>query len=104
MSVYSKCIFVFYDDGIFMSPDKILIDKDLIASGLKIEDQGYPSNSAGMNINQNDDRSMKLLQPALIKFIIKLSFPKPVPGPFNINLASCFRIMGQQIPLQLSHR
>ena len=40
--VCSKCVFVLHvDDGIFMSPDKTLIDKaikDFIAAGLKIED------------------------------------------------------------------
>ena len=74
--VHSKCVFVLYvDDDIFMSPDKILIDKaikDLIAVGLKIKDQGYPCDYIGVNIKKNDDRSIKLSQPALIQLIIML--------------------------------
>ena len=62
--VCGKCVFVLYvDDGICMSPDKMLIDKaikDLIGVGLKIEDQRYPSNYVGVNIKKNDDWSIKL--------------------------------------------
>ena len=68
-------MFVLYvDDGIFVSPDKNLIDKtiqDLIAVILKIEDQGYPLDYIGVNIKKNEDGSIKLSQPALIESIIK---------------------------------
>ena len=60
--VHSTCVFVLYvDDGIFMSHDKTLIDKaieDLIAAGLKIEEQGYPSEYIGVNVEKNDDKSI----------------------------------------------
>ena len=73
--VHSKCVFVLYvDDGIFLSPDKNLIDKaikDLIAVGLKIEGQGYPSNYIGVNIKKNEKGSIKLPQQASIQSIIK---------------------------------
>ena len=72
--VLGICVFVLYfDDGIFMSPDKNLIDKaikDLIAVGLKIEDRRNPSNYVGVNIKKNEDGNIKLSQPALIQSII----------------------------------
>ena len=68
-------VFVFYvDDGIFMSSDKNFIDKaikNLMVVGLKIEEQGYPLDYVGVNIKKNEDRSIKLSQPALIQSIIK---------------------------------
>ena len=90
--VCSKYVLVLYvDDGIFMSSGNTLIDKainDLIAAGLKIEDQGYPSDYVGINIKQNDDGSVKLPLPALIKCIfkdIKLG-PRasPIPVPMSL--------------------
>ena len=89
--VHGKCVFVLYvDNGIIMSPDKKLIDKaieDFIAVGLKIKDQGYPSDYVGVNIKKNKDGSTKLSQPALIQSIIKdiklgpRASLKPVPAP-----------------------
>ena len=57
-------MFVLYIyDGISMSHCRTLIEKaikDVIAVGLKIEDQGYPSDYVGINIKQNNDGSIKV--------------------------------------------
>jgi hypothetical protein len=91
-SVFYKglCIFIVYvDDGIFVSPKQDLVDqaiKDLTNIGLKLEDQGYPSDYVGVNINRRDSTTIELSQPALIQDIIKdmntgpLTSPKPVPA------------------------
>ena len=83
-----------------MSPDKNLIDKaikDLIAVRLKIEDQGYPLDYVGVNIKNNEDRSIRLSQPALIQSIIKdvklgpRASLKPVQAPSTKILHHAFR-------------
>ena len=60
--IHGKCVFdVYVDGGIFMCPDKRFIDKaikDLQAAGLKIEDQGYPSDHVGVKIKQNNHRRL----------------------------------------------
>ena len=93
--VHGKCVFVLYvDDGIFMSPEIIYIDKaieDLIPAGIKVKDQGYSFDNVVVNIKKSDDGSIKISQPTLIQCIIKNinlgpRASKPVPSPSTKNL------------------
>ena len=53
----------------FLSPHTCLINKaiqDLLHVGLKIDDQGFPSNYVVVNVKHNKDGSILLSQPVLI--------------------------------------
>lgn len=83
-------IFIVYvDDGILISPNDSHIDKiikELQERKLNIEDQGYPSDYVGVNINRLDSDTIELTQPALIQSILRdIGFgpntsTKPVPA------------------------
>ena len=58
---------LYVDDDVFMAKHNYLINKDsedLSAMGLQIEDQGYPSDYVGVNIELIDKCTIPLSQPA----------------------------------------
>ena len=89
--VCDKSVLILYvDDDIFMSPEKNLIDKtikNLIAVGLKVEDQGYSSDWIG--VNQKEWRWKYLIVTASIR---TKGIPKTCASTFHNNIAACIMI------------
>ncbi|KAL7454296.1 hypothetical protein ACHAXS_000324 [Conticribra weissflogii] len=97
-----KCVFywnnvifiVYVDDGIFLGPsDQVLMQviQEIKDTGLEVEDQGYPSDYVGVNVQkQADDMGLKdkYMKPVPAKVSLHLIPSKPpLQLPFNCRQA-----------------
>ncbi len=101
-SLIDDCVFfcddvifmVYVDDGIFLgNDDSKLTDaiRDILSSGLNIEDQNHPADYVGVNIKNTKDGSYEFTQRALIDSImenvgLKDAMVKPVPAKVSLRL------------------
>ena len=70
----SLVFLVYFDDSIFVSLDRSLIDneiKELMDTNLKLEYQGHPADYVGVNIKKLEDESYEFKHHAPTQQIIK---------------------------------